>query len=256
MTDAERDAVGRAAHEAWKGWAVRSGYADHPWKSISKGVCTSPVCFKGPAAHHRDMVPWDDLPEEKRGKYIETGMAGYALAEADLAALRAELAREKAYYVDEVRPYVNDLVDERAALRARVEALAGAISGIFAIEDELTFPEYQDLPHGGPVYVAWCRASAALAGGTAEKESAGTWRDLPPETLERARADRTLERIPVIHDDATHEAMVALEEAESAEALTLNREEVEILMLWDPTVVGSKEDALRARIAGWLEGAK
>lgn len=113
MNDTERDAVGRAAHEAWKGWIVQGGYADHTLVkrvvgSTANGddryVCATCADSRGMSGHgvgytepfhHPDMVPWGYLPEEKRGKYLATGMAGYAAAEAEIAALKAELDQNR-----------------------------------------------------------------------------------------------------------------------------------------------------------------
>lgn len=105
MTPTELDKVGHAAHEAWKVWIVEGGYANHRFVSCSvdhfseevklkypdRMACGHPLgatachwnrCLIPPEKHHPDMVPWEELPTKKRGKYLATGMAGYEVAAA------------------------------------------------------------------------------------------------------------------------------------------------------------------------------
>lgn len=78
--------VGRAAHERWKLWIVSCGYADHAFERASRDSF-SWSCKWCPDfnehKHHEDMVPWEQLPEEKRGKYVGQGMAGYEIGLAE-----------------------------------------------------------------------------------------------------------------------------------------------------------------------------
>lgn len=85
------DRLGRAAHSAWKLWIVGQGYADHAFDWDLTRRLEGPVCTCGelPDAHHADMVPWSDLPEAKRGKYVELARAGYLIG-LGLALGRAE----------------------------------------------------------------------------------------------------------------------------------------------------------------------
>lgn len=83
------EAVGRAAHEAWKRWRVEHGYPDHAlvgqWINYAeRDDCYwgCAVCGKKPSDHHDDTVPWDDLPPEKREKYQRMAEAGAAVERA------------------------------------------------------------------------------------------------------------------------------------------------------------------------------
>lgn len=100
----DADAASRAAHNAWKAWIVGQGYADHAWPGgdflyydradqqdhcclLANGQVNTHsgegwldgACRKICERHHPDMVPWDSLPEEKRGKYRDSAKAGYLL---------------------------------------------------------------------------------------------------------------------------------------------------------------------------------
>lgn len=76
--------VGRAAHEAWKRWIVQNGYARHQFLPHKQYLDSPPLtkcgyCRLPAEQHHEDMVPWEELPSAKRGKYVGMGMAGYEI---------------------------------------------------------------------------------------------------------------------------------------------------------------------------------
>ena len=97
MTSAERqtsgsaapsagtDELGRAAHEAWKRWRIEHGYSGHAFVGQWINYAGRDDCYWGCAVcgkrlddHYDDMVPWDDLPVEKREKYQRMAEAGAA----------------------------------------------------------------------------------------------------------------------------------------------------------------------------------
>lgn len=164
-----------------------------------------------------------DALESQRAKWViapptETAVARAEKAEADLAALRNRVEAVEAYR-DKLRVGLTDTETENAALRARVEALEGAMRGL---RDAAAHVLPENRPTGllakASAQTRWNRLRA-LAGGSAEKESAGAL------TLSR-------------------------EEAELAASSIACAE-----VYWANT--GKQMDersALRARIAAWLEG--
>lgn len=89
--------MGQAGHEAWKRYMIGQGYADHVWPNpptFEDMVDASPnalelwvpCCLLGVLRHHDDMVPWADLPENKRDKYLEPAHDVFVAAHAGVTA--------------------------------------------------------------------------------------------------------------------------------------------------------------------------
>ncbi len=86
-----KQAVGRAVHEAWAAEKVRQGFADHqfvPSIDISKidgegSRCVAnrdePICTLLANKHHTDMLDYDDLASHIQAYDIETGIVGFRM---------------------------------------------------------------------------------------------------------------------------------------------------------------------------------
>lgn len=118
--ESQIEQIGEAAHKAWKSYMIASGYADHVFDPEPRfeydngpsavhfgytGRCQyKPYCSKREYEHHPDMVPWADLPENKRGKYLEpvkavflaTYAEGYEIGVGDALAAR-QIKKDEAH---------------------------------------------------------------------------------------------------------------------------------------------------------------
>lgn len=107
----DKEAVARAAHDAWMRQKLVDGFADHPWPRVGppgnkydwdekRGPCWNCTGNNRPdmAHHHPDMVPFDQLSEKDKAYDYETGRGayqiGYAAAEARALAAEAHMVRE------------------------------------------------------------------------------------------------------------------------------------------------------------------
>lgn len=120
------DEPGQAAHAAWMAWRVEGGYPDHLfwWRSSAPrhdALCGT--CRRRASDHHDDMVPWAELPEEKKAKYRAMGEAGAAVERGRWLTLW-----EIGFVLDYLKPTGNWVLRETelrklAEVRAKLEAL-------------------------------------------------------------------------------------------------------------------------------------
>lgn len=117
--------MGEKAHEAWKRYMIGQGYADHPnaaWDGVEPRDFYHCVQCGAPCSkHHPDMVPWEDLPENKRGKYLKPAhdvfVTTYALAAQESARVVEAARRLNPVYYDEFGSHcIFDVTDDPGPL--------------------------------------------------------------------------------------------------------------------------------------------
>ena len=94
MTDEQIERAAEAVHRAWVAEQVRQGTPAHTleacpmWQEdYGDGDCTNPK----PSAHHFNMVPWAELPEDAKEVNRVTARAVLATVQTRVEALEAAL---------------------------------------------------------------------------------------------------------------------------------------------------------------------